>query len=144
MRKAPSITIITQLKKQRLQVHFRDNPILDRLIEVGTKALRRGLMSGETLRAPRQQLRRLCASAFVLLFKSPAIARHYGARFVFGVFSGIFLQTTIRLLLLGTFAIQKSVSLIRKNLTSAIIQLIDELSDDPRTVFCSVRENSVA
>ena len=37
---------------------FRDNPILDRLIEVGTKALRRGLMSGETLRAPRQQLRR--------------------------------------------------------------------------------------
>jgi hypothetical protein len=36
---------------------FTSNPILDRLIEVGTKALRRGLMSGETLRAPRQQLR---------------------------------------------------------------------------------------
>jgi hypothetical protein len=34
-----------------------DNPILDLLIEGGTKALRRGLMSGETLRAPRQQLR---------------------------------------------------------------------------------------
>ena len=36
---------------------IRDNPILDLLIEGGTKALRRGLMSGETLRAPRQQLR---------------------------------------------------------------------------------------
>ncbi|MFS8085232.1 MAG: lipopolysaccharide heptosyltransferase I, partial [Acidobacteriota bacterium] len=32
---------------------LRDNPLLDRLIEVDTKALRRGLMSGETLRAPR-------------------------------------------------------------------------------------------
>ena len=45
---------------------LRDNPILDRLIEIDTKALRRGLMSGETLRAPRQQLRRLRASAFDL------------------------------------------------------------------------------
>ncbi|HEV2837153.1 MAG TPA: hypothetical protein VGW58_17675, partial [Pyrinomonadaceae bacterium] len=42
---------------------LKDNPVLDRLIEVDTKALRRGLMSGETLRAPRQQLRRLLASA---------------------------------------------------------------------------------
>ena len=45
---------------------LRDNPLLDHLIEVDTKALRRGLMSGETLRAPRQQLRRLHASAFDL------------------------------------------------------------------------------
>ena len=43
---------------------LRDNPHLDRLIEVDTKALRRGLMSGETLRAPRQQLRLLGASDF--------------------------------------------------------------------------------
>src|SRR5258708_39814076 len=45
---------------------LRDNPDLDLLIEVQTKALRRGLMSGETLRAPRQQLRLLRASAFDL------------------------------------------------------------------------------
>jgi hypothetical protein len=45
---------------------LRDNPLSDRFIEVGTKALRRELMSGETLRAPRQQLRRLRASAFDL------------------------------------------------------------------------------
>ena len=59
---------------------LKDNPLLDRLIEVDTKALRRGLMSGETLRAPRQQLRRLRASAFDLSPKSPVIARLSGAR----------------------------------------------------------------
>ena len=69
---------------------LRDNPLIDRLIEVDTKALRRGLMSGETLRAPRQQLRRLRASAFDVaidfqgLLKSASIARLSGARRVFG------------------------------------------------------------
>jgi lipopolysaccharide heptosyltransferase I len=69
---------------------LKDNPILDRLIEVDTKALRRGLMSGETLRAPRQQLRRLRASAFDIaldfqgLLKSASIARLSGARRVYG------------------------------------------------------------
>ncbi len=69
---------------------LKDNPILDRLIEVDTKALRRGLMSGETLRAPRQQLRRLRASAFDValdfqgLLKSASIARLSGARRIFG------------------------------------------------------------
>jgi lipopolysaccharide heptosyltransferase I len=69
---------------------LRDNPLIDHLIEVDTKALRRGLMSGETLRAPRQQLRRLRASAFDIaidfqgLLKSASIARLSGARRVFG------------------------------------------------------------
>src|SRR6266704_1090577 len=69
---------------------LRDNPLVDRLIEVDTKALRRGLMSGETLRAPRQQLRLLRASAFDLaldfqgLLKSAFIARLSGARRIYG------------------------------------------------------------
>jgi heptosyltransferase-1 len=69
---------------------LKDNPLLDRLIEVDTKALRRGLVSGETLRAPRQQLRQLRASAFDValdfqgLLKSASIARLSGARRVFG------------------------------------------------------------
>ena len=52
----------------------RDNPHSNRFIVVGTKALRRELMSGETLRAPRQQLRRLRASAFDLFLE------HYQGR----------------------------------------------------------------
>jgi hypothetical protein len=39
---------------------------MDRLIEVGTKALRRGPVSGETLLAPRRQLQRFRASPFDL------------------------------------------------------------------------------
>ena len=60
---------------------LRDNPLSDRFIEVGTKALRRELMSGETLRAPRQQLRRLRASAFDLFRKSKKLylTRRQGA-----------------------------------------------------------------
>jgi lipopolysaccharide heptosyltransferase I len=81
---------ISWVVERRSSEILKDNPILDRLIEVDTKALRRGLMSGETLRAPRQQLRRLRASAFDLaldfqgLLKSASIARLSGARRVFG------------------------------------------------------------
>src|SRR5678816_4094651 len=81
---------ISWVVERRSAEILRDNPLLDRLIEVDTKALRRGLMSGETLRAPRQQLRRLRASAFDValdfqgLLKSASIARLSGARRVFG------------------------------------------------------------
>src|SRR5688500_10880230 len=81
---------ISWVVERNLSEILRDNPLLDRLIEVDTKALRRGLMSGETLRAPRQQLRRLRASAFDValdfqgLLKSASIARLSGARRVFG------------------------------------------------------------
>ena len=81
---------ISWVVERRSSEILRDNPLLDRLIEVDTKALRRGLMSGETLRAPRQQLRRLRASAFDValdfqgLLKSASIARLSGARRVFG------------------------------------------------------------
>ena len=61
-----------------------DNPVSDRAIEDGTKALRRGLMSGETLRAPRQQLRPLLASAFV--FHYPKFRRFRRTRFSARVF----------------------------------------------------------
>src|SRR5256884_7318318 len=81
---------ISWVVEHRAAEILRDNPLLDRLIEIDTKALRRGLMSGETLRAPRQQLRLLRASAFDLaldfqgLIKSASIARLSGARRIFG------------------------------------------------------------
>src|SRR5690349_15908972 len=100
---------ISWVVERRSSEILKDNPLLDRLIEVDTKALRRGLMSGETLRAPRQQLRRLRASAFDIaldfqgLIKSASIARLSGARRVFGYsrdglrepVSGIFLSKRI-------------------------------------------------
>jgi len=90
IRKALPHAEISWVVEQSTSEILRDNPLIDRLIEVDTKALRRGLMSGETLRAPRQQLRRLRASAFDLaidfqgLLKSASIARLSGARRVFG------------------------------------------------------------
>jgi lipopolysaccharide heptosyltransferase I len=101
---------------------LRDNPFLDRLIEVDTKVLRRGLMSGETLRAPRQQLRRLRASAFDIAFdfqgllKSASVARLSGARRVFGFSHEGLREPASRILLSKSIFIPKHTHIIRKNL----------------------------
>src|SRR5881409_1082864 len=90
---------------------LRHHPLLDRLIVIDTKALRRGLMSGETLRAPRQQLRLLRASGvfdlaldFKGLIKSAMIARLSGARRVYGFAREALREPASRILLHETVA----------------------------------------
>src|SRR5260221_12459783 len=101
---------------------LRDNPLLDRLIEVQTKALRRGLMSGETLRAPRQQLRLLRASAFDLaldfqgLLKSATVARLSGARRIYGFARDALREPASRFLVHQTVPVPAGLPVIRKNL----------------------------
>lgn len=101
---------------------LEDNPLLDRLIEVDTKALRRGLMSGETLRAPRQQLRRLRASAFDValdfqgLLKSASIARLSGARRVFGYSRAGLREPASAIFLSKRVAVPRQTHVIRKAL----------------------------
>src|SRR5437870_7530736 len=101
---------------------LRDNPFLDRLIEIDTKALRRGLMSGETLRAPRQQLRLLRASAFDLaldfqgLLKSAMVARLSGARRVYGFARDSLREPASRVLLHHKVQVPDRLHVIRKNL----------------------------
>jgi heptosyltransferase I len=101
---------------------LKDNPVLDRLIEVDTKALRRGLMSGETLRAPRQQLRRLRASAFDValdfqgLIKSASIARLSGARRVFGYSRPSLREPASTIFLSKRISIPPQTHVIRKGL----------------------------
>ena len=113
---------ISWVVERRASEILRDNPFLDRLIEVDTKALRRGLMSGETLRAPRQQLRRLRASAFDLaldfqgLLKSASIARLSGARRIFGFSREGLREPASRILLSKTVFIPRHTHVIRKNL----------------------------
>ena len=120
---------------------LRDNPLLDRLIEVDTKVLRRGLMSGETLRAPRQQLCRLRASAFDValdfqgLLKSASIARLSGARRVFG-YSREGLREPASALLLSskvhvpkkTHVIYKAIALVENALKIEVPKTPQELS----------------
>ena len=113
---------ISWVVERRSAEILRDNPLLDRLIEVDTRVLRCGLMSGETLRAPRQQLRRLRASAFDLaldfqgLLKSASIARLSGARRIFGFSREGLREPASRLLLSKTVFIPKHTHVIRKNL----------------------------
>src|SRR5438874_5021454 len=98
---------------------LRDNPLLDRLIEIDTKALRRGLMSGETLRAPRQQLRLLRASAFDLaldfqgLIKSAIVARLSGAGRIVGFAREELREPPSRILLHDTVPIPERSHVIR-------------------------------
>ena len=136
MLKASFTERVFSIEEQRATKFLRDNPILDRLIEVGTKALRRGLMSGETLRAPRQQLRRLRASAFDLFPKFPAIARLSGAFSVFGTPGS---EPASLIGAVQYLQIRKIVRTIQKNLT--------RLSLPPKGVaklVCCFKERSIA
>src|SRR5438045_1473696 len=117
----PQAEISWVVERQSSEI-LKDNPLLNRLIEVDTKALRRGLMSGETLRAPRQQLRRLRASAFDValdfqgLIKSASIARLSGARRVFGYSRDRLREPASSLLLSKRIPIPPHTHVIRKGL----------------------------
>src|SRR6266567_4437125 len=118
MRRALPDSEISWVVERRASEILKDNPLLDRLIEVDTKALRRGLMSGETLRAPRQQLRLLRASAFDLaldfqgLLKSAMIARLSRARRVVGFARDGLREPPSRLLLSRTVSVPKQTHVI--------------------------------
>jgi heptosyltransferase I len=117
----PQAEISWVVERQSSEI-LKDNPLLDRLIEVDTKALRRGLMSGETLRAPRQQLRRLRASAFDIaldfqgLLKSASIARLSGARRVFGYSRTGLREPASAIILSKRVAVPRNIHVIRKSL----------------------------
>ena len=104
---------------------LRDNPMLDRLIELDTKALRRVPVSGETLLALRQQLRRLRASTFDTaldfqgLLKSAAIARLSGASACYGFSRAALREPASRFLLTKTFDVPTRAHVIVKNLSLA-------------------------
>src|SRR5213080_2543685 len=123
IRRAHPEAEISWVVERRASEILRDNPLLDRLIVIDTKALRRGLMSGETLRAPRQQLRLLRASgAFDLaldfqgLIKSAMIARLSGARRVVGFAREALREPPSRIMLHETVSIPERSHVIRKNL----------------------------
>jgi lipopolysaccharide heptosyltransferase I len=123
IRRAMPRAEISWAVERRVSEILRDNPFVDRLIEVDTKALRRWPMSGETLLAPRQQLRRLRASSFDAaldfqgLLKSAAIARLSGARRLFGYSREALREPASRLLLKRTVPTSADLHVIVKGLT---------------------------
>jgi lipopolysaccharide heptosyltransferase I len=116
---------ISWVVERRAAEILRDNPFVDSLIEVDTKAMRRWPMSGETLLAPRQQLRRLRASSFDLaldfqgLLKSATIARLSGARRTYGFSRRALREPASRLLLSKAVQVPPHTHVIHKNLLLA-------------------------
>jgi lipopolysaccharide heptosyltransferase I len=113
---------ISWVVERRAAEILRDNPILDRLIEVDTKALRRWPVSGETLTAPRRQLRRLRASSFDSaldfqgLLKSATIARLSKAKRSYGFAREALREPASRFLLTKTVRVPTDSHVIVKNL----------------------------
>jgi heptosyltransferase-1 len=148
IRKAMPRAEISWVVERSASEILRDNPLLDRLIEVDTKALRRGLVSGETLRAPRQQLRQLRASAFDIaldfqgLLKSASIARLSGARRVFGFSRESLREPASRILLSKSIRISENSHVIRKNLALAGSALGISISEDPGDLEFPIATNS--
>ena len=129
---------------------LRGNRLLDSLIEVDTKALRRWPVSGETLLAPRQQLRRLRASAFDLsldfqgLIKSAAIARLSGAKRRYGFARAHLREPASRFLLTDAVNVPAHAHVIRKNLALARAALgidVPEAADDFEFPIATTREH---
>src|SRR5256714_5587655 len=116
---------IAWVVERRAAEILKDNPLLETLIEVDTKALRRWPMSGETLPTTRRQLRRLRASPFDLavdfqgLLKSSLIARLSGARRRVGFARAHLREPAGRFLLTKTVEVPARTHVIRKNLTLA-------------------------
>jgi heptosyltransferase I len=125
MRRALPRAQLSWVVEKRSAEILRDNPFLKSVIEVDTKALRRWPSSGETLRAPRQQLRRLRASSFDSaldfqgLLKSATIARLSGATRVYGFARETLREPASRFLLSKTVRVAPRTHVIVKNLTLA-------------------------
>ena len=125
IRRALPLAEISWVVERRSAEILRDNQILNRLIEVDTKALRRWPVSGETLLATRQQLRRLRASSFDValdfqgLIKSAFIARLSGARRRYGFAPPALREPASRFLLSKTVSVPSRSHVIVKNLTLA-------------------------
>jgi lipopolysaccharide heptosyltransferase I len=102
---------------------LRDNPMLERLIEIDTKAVRRQKVSGETLLTLRQQLRRLHASTFDVaidfqgLIKSSLIAFLSKAKRRCGFAPEAMREPLSCFLLHETFSVPLHSNIIAKNLS---------------------------
>lgn len=123
-RALPSSEVSWVVERRAAEV-LRNNPMLDHLIEVDTKALRHARLFRDMLRATREHRRRLRASKFEFaidfqgLLKSAAIALLSGARGRYGFSREALREPLSRLLLTETFRVPVNVHVIAKNLALA-------------------------
>lgn len=135
-RALPSAEISWAVERQAAEI-LRDNPFIDRLIEIDAKGLRHRAAFGETLSAMRRQLRRLRVSPFDLtldfqgLIKSAFIARLSGAPRRYGFGREVLREPQSRFLLTDTVSISPLAHVINKNLLLAAEALKIDVPHDP-------------
>lgn len=138
MRNALPDAEISWVVERRCAETLRDNPMLDRLIEIDTKAVRRQAVSGETLLAMRQQLRRLHASTFDVaidfqgLIKSSLIAFLSKAKRRCGFVREALREPFSRVFLNNTFKVPFQSNIVVKNLSLTEQALDIDVSFDPK------------
>ena len=123
-RAMPSAEISWAVERGAAEI-LRGNSLLERLIEIDTRALRRKNRIGETFDAARRQFADLRATVFDValdfqgLLKSASIARLARARRLFGFSKENLREPASRFLLSGSFETEKRIHIISKNLALA-------------------------
>ncbi len=104
---------------------LRGNQLINRLVEIDTRALRRKKLSGETLFLAREQLRELRAESYDValdfqgLLKSASSAKLARAKRLYGFSKQNLREPSSRFLLSDTFEAGGQIHVIEKNLTLA-------------------------
>lgn len=123
-RALPQAEISWVVEKNTAEI-LRHNQLLNHLIEIDTKALRRAQTIGEIMLAARQQLRGLRASTFDVaidfqgLLKSAAIAKISKAKRRFGYSRQNLREPASRILLTDSVKVEKKLHVIKKSLRLA-------------------------
>jgi lipopolysaccharide heptosyltransferase I len=139
IRRQLPLSEISWVVERRSAEVLRDNPAIDNLIEIDTKAMRRVRMSGETLLAPRWQFHQLRASSFDLtidfqgLIKSALISRLSRSGRRYGFARPALREGASRFLNHRQVKVPLDTHVIVKNLLLASGALGIELDTDPAT-----------
>lgn len=120
----PNAEIAWVVEKSSAEV-LRDNPLISRLIEVDTKAIRKKESFGKNFSLARESLRELRSIKFDValdfqgLLKSAAIAKLSKAKRRFGFSKELLREPTSRFLLTETFPVDPKINIVNKNLSLA-------------------------
>ena len=115
---------------------LRGNELIDRLIEVDTRSLRKGPIVASILPSLREHFRKLRRHKFDLaidfqgLLKSAAIAKLSGAKIRYGFDTASMREPASRIFLNRSVEVPKNTNIIRKNLALAAVALGFEIPEN--------------
>jgi len=129
-------TEISWVVESRSAEILRGNELIDRLIEVDTRSLRKGPIVASILPSLREHFRKLRRHKFDLaidfqgLMKSAAIAKLSGAKIRYGFDTASMREPASRIFLNRSVEVPKNTNIIRKNLALAAVALGFEIPEN--------------